>query len=82
MVCTSIGLTVKGVPVVGVIYNPFLDQLVRNLLHLLVHPPSFPVRLISPTLFPVSISFISNLPVIESCVLLRLLSEVTTLISY
>nr|XP_031862579.1 uncharacterized protein CI109_002077 [Kwoniella shandongensis]KAA5529651.1 hypothetical protein CI109_002077 [Kwoniella shandongensis] len=27
MVCTSIGLTVKGVPVVGVIYNPFLDQL-------------------------------------------------------
>jgi fructose-1,6-bisphosphatase/inositol monophosphatase family enzyme len=28
MVCTSIGLTVKGVPVVGVIYNPFMDQLV------------------------------------------------------
>lgn len=27
MVCTSIGLTVKGVPVIGVIYNPFLDQL-------------------------------------------------------
>ncbi|KAK8850578.1 hypothetical protein IAR55_004497 [Kwoniella newhampshirensis] len=27
MVCTSIGLAVKGVPVVGVIYNPFLDQL-------------------------------------------------------
>jgi hypothetical protein len=37
MVCTSIGLTVKGVPVVGVIYNPFLDQLVRTLLHLLIH---------------------------------------------
>lgn len=28
MVCTSIGLTVKGVPVVGVIYNPFMKQLV------------------------------------------------------
>lgn len=28
MVCTSIGLTYKGVPVVGVIYNPFMDQLV------------------------------------------------------
>jgi myo-inositol-1(or 4)-monophosphatase len=34
MVCTSIGLTVKGVPVVGVIYNPFLDQLVSALLYL------------------------------------------------
>lgn len=30
MVCTSIGLTVKGVPVIGVIYNPFLDQLVST----------------------------------------------------
>jgi hypothetical protein len=30
MVCTSIGLTVQGVPVVGVIYNPFLDQLVST----------------------------------------------------
>jgi hypothetical protein len=38
MVCTSIGLTVKGVPVIGVIYNPFLDQLVSTLLHLPVHP--------------------------------------------
>jgi myo-inositol-1(or 4)-monophosphatase len=28
MVCTSIGLAVKGVPVIGVIYNPFLNQLV------------------------------------------------------
>lgn len=28
MVCTSIGLAVKGVPVVGVIYNPFLKSLV------------------------------------------------------
>ncbi|WVF68015.1 hypothetical protein IAT40_002777 [Kwoniella sp. CBS 6097] len=27
MVATSIGLAVKGVPVVGVVYNPFLDQL-------------------------------------------------------
>ncbi|KAL1412654.1 hypothetical protein Q8F55_000401 [Vanrija albida] len=27
MVATSIGLTVGGVPVVGVVYNPFLDQL-------------------------------------------------------
>ncbi|KAI9637081.1 uncharacterized protein MKK02DRAFT_34123 [Dioszegia hungarica] len=27
MVCTSIGLAHKGVPVVGVIYNPFMDQL-------------------------------------------------------
>ncbi|WVR08650.1 hypothetical protein IAU60_005708 [Kwoniella sp. DSM 27419] len=27
MVATSIGLAVKGVPVIGVIYNPFLDQL-------------------------------------------------------
>ncbi|KAL7420847.1 hypothetical protein Q5752_004800 [Cryptotrichosporon argae] len=26
-VCTSIGLAVDGVPVVGVVYNPFLDQL-------------------------------------------------------
>lgn len=31
MVCTSIGLAVKGVPVIGVIYNPFLDQLVSDL---------------------------------------------------
>jgi len=31
MVCTSIGLAVEGVPVVGVIYNPFLDLLVRVL---------------------------------------------------
>jgi fructose-1,6-bisphosphatase/inositol monophosphatase family enzyme len=30
MVCTSIGLTYKGVPVVGVIYNPFMDQLVSH----------------------------------------------------
>jgi fructose-1,6-bisphosphatase/inositol monophosphatase family enzyme len=30
MVCTSIGLTYKGVPVVGVIYNPFMDQLVSR----------------------------------------------------
>lgn len=29
MVATSIGLAVRGVPVVGVIYNPFMDQLVR-----------------------------------------------------
>lgn len=36
MVCTSIGLTVKGVPVVGVIYNPFMDQLVRRSL-ILIH---------------------------------------------
>lgn len=28
MVATSIGLAHKGIPVVGVIYNPFLDQLV------------------------------------------------------
>lgn len=28
MCCTSIGLAVGGVPVIGVIYNPFLDQLV------------------------------------------------------
>lgn len=28
MVATSIGLAHKGAPVVGVIYNPFLDQLV------------------------------------------------------
>ncbi|EIW70099.1 hypothetical protein TREMEDRAFT_56815 [Tremella mesenterica DSM 1558] len=27
MVCTSIGLAVKGMPVVGVVYNPFLEQL-------------------------------------------------------
>lgn len=27
MCCTSIGLAVGGVPVVGVIYNPFLDML-------------------------------------------------------
>ncbi|GFZ48020.1 hypothetical protein JCM24511_05768 [Saitozyma sp. JCM 24511] len=27
MCCTSIGLAVGGVPVIGVIYNPFLDQL-------------------------------------------------------
>jgi len=27
MVCTSIGLAYRGVPVVGVIYNPFLDQM-------------------------------------------------------
>jgi len=31
MVCTSIGLTLKGVPVIGVIYNPFMDQLVSLL---------------------------------------------------
>lgn len=30
MVCTSIGLAVKGVPVVGVIYNPFLNTLVPS----------------------------------------------------
>jgi 3'-phosphoadenosine 5'-phosphosulfate (PAPS) 3'-phosphatase len=30
MVATSIGLAVGGVPVLGVIYNPFLDLLVRN----------------------------------------------------
>jgi myo-inositol-1(or 4)-monophosphatase len=30
MVCTSIGLAVKGVPVIGVIYNPFLNQLVSS----------------------------------------------------
>ena len=30
MVATSIGLAVKGVPVVGVVYNPFLDQLVHS----------------------------------------------------
>ena len=28
MVCTSIGLAVHGVPVVGVVYNPFLELLV------------------------------------------------------
>lgn len=28
MSCTSIGLAVRGVPVLGVIYNPFLDMLV------------------------------------------------------
>lgn len=31
MVCTSIGLAHKGVPVVGVIYNPFMDQLVSSI---------------------------------------------------
>ena len=30
IVTTSIGLIVGGVPVVGVIYNPFLDLLVRS----------------------------------------------------
>jgi fructose-1,6-bisphosphatase/inositol monophosphatase family enzyme len=30
MVATSIGLAVGGVPVVGVIYNPFLDQMVSQ----------------------------------------------------
>lgn len=34
MVCTSIGLTLKGVPVIGVIYNPFMDQLVSLLFYL------------------------------------------------
>jgi len=34
MVCTSIGLTLKGVPVIGVIYNPFMDQLVSLLSYL------------------------------------------------
>ena len=31
MVATSIGVAVKGLPVVGVIYNPFLEQLVSFL---------------------------------------------------
>jgi myo-inositol-1(or 4)-monophosphatase len=39
MVATSIGLAVKGVPVVGVIYNPFLD--------LLVGPPTLEIRLVT-----------------------------------
>lgn len=34
MVCTSIGLTHKGVPVIGVIYNPFMDQLVSPMIQL------------------------------------------------
>lgn len=34
MVATSIGLAVGGVPVVGVIYNPFLDQMVGQVITL------------------------------------------------
>ncbi|KAK4689250.1 myo-inositol-1(or 4)-monophosphatase, partial [Tremellales sp. Uapishka_1] len=44
MVCTSIGLAVKGVPVIGVIYNPFLDQLWYDCLLKLPHSADSQVR--------------------------------------